>query len=60
MTNDEQQDLDGELNDGKKAAILLVEHVQRMGAANCAIPVIVDGELWDVTATRSKMNDLEI
>ena len=58
--DEDEQDLNEELNDGKKAAILLVEHVQRMGASNFAGPVIVNGELWDVTATRSMMNDLEI
>lgn len=36
------EELEEELEEGKKAAILLAEHLASMGAGKCTIPVEID------------------
>jgi len=58
--NADDRELEQELANGRRLAGSLVEHVQWMGAAKASIPVWVDGELWDVVATKSAINDLTV
>jgi hypothetical protein len=44
-----EAELSGELDEGGKAALALVEHLIRMGAGNCTIPIIIADELYEVT-----------
>lgn len=45
------EELDRELNEGKDAARALAEHLNRMGAANLRVEVLVEDEKYLVTVT---------
>jgi light-regulated signal transduction histidine kinase (bacteriophytochrome) len=53
----EEKDLTKELSNGQSCAELVVKHAQNMGCGSLQIPVVVNGELWDVFAKRSILND---
>ena len=45
-------ELEQMLDEGFQAACLLIEHLNDMGAASCAIPVEIDGLAYEVTARK--------
>jgi hypothetical protein len=49
VSDEDEDELRRELDEGGKAALALVEHLIRMGAGNCTIPIIVADELYEVT-----------
>jgi len=46
--DDPHPDLSAELSEGSRLAKLLVEHLLRMGAGACTLPVVVEDESYEV------------
>jgi len=42
--------LDAELDDGRMAALAMIDHLMRMGASEVNIPIVYDGVAYEVIA----------